>query len=158
MWRIVGTFHPRRSTDLCASSGVLLNGSSWCTPYCSHQSHICGFSSFWNLATRTSSGDVCCRYWRATWSCKHMGRQEATWKPLWKKPLYYWVWVWNKAVSENKSCVSVASVLPCGFNLQRACVVTATWRWQSAWWSAGRWWLTDRRQTLPNGSMCSTII
>lgn len=66
----------RRSTDLCASSGVLLNGSFWCTPYCSHRSHICGFSSFWNLVTLTSAGDVCCQYWRATWNCSVEGRGE----------------------------------------------------------------------------------
>lgn len=101
-----GKVRGRSSTHLCASSGVLLNGSSWCTPYCSRQSHIGEFSSFWNRATRTSSGDVCCRCWRATWSCRRKGRSEATWEtPLEAK-------VWNDAVSGNKSWVSVASVLP----------------------------------------------
>lgn len=56
-------------TNLCVSSGVLLNGSFWCKPYCSHQSHIYGFFSFWNRVTLTSGGAVCCQYWRGTWNC-----------------------------------------------------------------------------------------
>lgn len=116
-----GPKEPRcdRGTDLCASSGVLLNGSSWCRPYCSHQSHICGFSSFWNPATRTSSGDVCCRYWRATWSCKGERTREATWKTLWEAATITTTaaaaaayWVWNDAVPDNKSSVSAAALPP----------------------------------------------
>lgn len=57
------------SADLYASSGVLLNGSFWCTPYCSHRSHTCGFFSFWNRATLTCGGAVCFQYWTGTWNC-----------------------------------------------------------------------------------------
>lgn len=68
-WERVNLFGLLKSTDLCASAGVLLNGSFWCTPYCSPRSHICGFSSFWNLVTLTSGGAVCCQYWTGTWNC-----------------------------------------------------------------------------------------
>lgn len=96
MWNqfhhVIAEFKPdARSTDLCASSGVLLNGSFWCTPYCSHRSHICGFSSFWNLVTLTSAGDVCCQYWRATWNCSGGWGEETrdNIKPL--KRFFYWL-------------------------------------------------------------------